>query len=72
MMTMVIAMIIGLLSGMMVIKNGRSRKPKLRENFCPVPGTHQDGGISVCQKMRKKRQKNCGGRPFDMLSLKMY
>ena len=24
-----------------------------------MPGTHQDIGIGACQKMKKKRQKNC-------------
>ena len=41
-------------------KKGRPRRHKFRKNFCPLLGVHQDGGIGVFQKTRKKRQKNCG------------
>ena len=54
-----IAMIMNLLSGTKVIKNARSRKRKLRKNFFLLLGIHQDDGIGVCQKTKKKRQKNC-------------
>ena len=58
MITMMIAMIMNLLSGTKVIKNARSRKRKLRKNLLLL-GIHQDDGIGVCQKTKKKRQKNC-------------
>ena len=63
---MIIAMMMNLLSGMMVIKNERLRKQRLRKNFCLLPGIYQDIEIGVCQKMKKKKQKNYGHkhRPF--------
>ena len=45
---------INFLSGMMVIKNERLRKQRLRKNFGLLLGIHQDIGTGVCQKMRKK------------------
>ena len=36
-------------------KKRRLRRHKLRKNFCPLLGIHQDGGIDVCQKTRKKK-----------------
>ena len=53
MMTMIIAMIIKLLSGMKAIKNARPRKQKLRKNFCPLPGIPFVRRIGVCQKARR-------------------
>ena len=61
----------GLLSGMMVIKNRRPRRNKLKKNQCPLPSIHhngmigvcqkmKNGMIGVCQKMKKRRQKNYG------------
>ena len=63
---MMMKMKIIFLSGTMVIKNKRFKKHKLRKTFYPFPGSHQDTGTGVCQKMKNKRQKNCGGkyRPF--------
>ena len=55
-----IGIIISLLSGTTVIKNERPRKQGLRKNSCLLPDVHQTIGISVCQKMKKKRQKNYG------------
>ena len=60
MMPLVMMMKISFLSGTMLIKNGRLRGHKLRKNFCPLPGIHQDGGIGVCLMTRKKGQKNSG------------
>ena len=59
MITMMIAIIMNLLSGTKVIKNARSRKHKLRKKIFLLLGIHQDDGIGVCQKTKKKRQKNC-------------
>ena len=63
--------IIGLLSGMRVIKNERLKKQKLRKNSCLLLGIYQDIGIDVCQKMKKRKQKNYGHkhRPFLYLML---
>ena len=47
----------GLLSGAKAIKNVRHRKQKLEKNLCLLAGTHQDGGIGVFPKTKKKRQK---------------
>ena len=60
MMTMSIAMIIGLLSGAMVIKNAKPKKPQYKKSSYTLLGIHQDGGIFVFLKTRKERQKNCG------------
>ena len=51
---------INFLSGTMVIRNERFRKQRLRKNSCLLLGIHQDIGIGVCQKMKKKKQKNYG------------
>ena len=60
MLMVIIGMIkIYFLSGMMGVKNGKSRKRKLKKNSYPLFGTHQGIGTGVCQGMRKKRQKNC-------------
>ena len=58
--------IIGLLSGTRVIKNEKLKKQILRKSSYLLLGIHQDIGIGVCQKMKKKKQKNCGSkhRPF--------
>ena len=55
---------INVLSGTMVIKNGRLRRHKLRKNFCPLLGIHQDGGIGACQK---KIHKSCGDSCFKII-----
>ena len=52
--------IIGLLSGMMVIKNEKLKKQILKKSSYLLLGIHQDIGISVCQKMKKKKQKKYG------------
>ena len=54
--------IIGLLNRIMVIKNRRHRKQRLSKSSYLSLGTHQDIGICICQKMRKKRQKNYGSK----------
>ena len=61
-MTISIAMMMRLLSGMKVIKNERLRKLRLRKNSCLLLGTLTDIGIGVFMKMKKKekKQKNCG------------
>ena len=51
---------IGLISGMIVIKNERLKKQKQTKNSYPSPGIHQDGRIGACQKNVRKRQKNGG------------
>ena len=56
MMTMIIAMMMSSLGGMMVIKNAEPRKQKSRKKFGPLFCIHQDGGIGVCQKMKKKKK----------------
>ena len=53
-------MMINFLSGTMIIKSGSPRKYKLRINFCPLSGIHQDGRIGVFLRIRKNRQKSCG------------
>ena len=62
MITMTTAMMINLLNGTKAIKNAGFKKQRLRKNFCLLLGTHQGGGIDVCQETRKKRQKNYGGK----------
>ena len=66
MMTIIAVTMMRLLNGTMVIRPGRHKKPQQKNYFYPLPGIHQDIGIGVCQKTRKKRHKNCGGkyRPF--------
>ena len=53
-------MMMSLMNGTMAIKNARPKKHKLRKNFCPLPGIHEDGGLGVLPRTRKMRQKNCG------------
>ena len=53
-----IAMMMRLLGGTIAIKNARLKKQKQKKNCYPLPGIHQDGGADVCQKARKKKQKN--------------
>ena len=62
----IMMMKINILSGTIVIKNERLRKQRLRKNSCLLLSIHQDIGIGVCQKMKKKEQKNYGykRRPF--------
>ena len=52
--------IIGLLSGMLVIKNEKLKKQRLRKSSYLLLDIHQGGGIGICQKMKNKKQKNCG------------
>ena len=42
------------LRGTLATKNARLRRQRLRKNFYPSPGIHQDSGIGVCQAMRNK------------------
>ena len=51
--TMSIAMMMRLLSGIKVIKNGRLRKQRLRKNFRLLLGIDQGGGIGVFLEMKK-------------------
>ena len=65
MMMVVIGMMmmkINFLSGMMAIKNGRLKKSQLKKGSYPLLGTHQGGGIGEFLRMRKKKQRNCGGK----------
>ena len=57
-------MMINFLSGTMIIKSGSPRKYKLRINFCPLYGIHQDGRIGVFLRTRKNRQKSCGSNKW--------
>ena len=57
-MMIAIAMMMRLLGGTIAIKNARLKKQKQKKNCYPLPGIHQDGGADVCQKARKKKQKN--------------
>ena len=54
-MTLTITMMMILLSATKAIKNVRLKKPQLKKNSLPLPGTHQDGGIGVFLRMKKKR-----------------
>ena len=49
-----------IINGMMAIKNEKHRKQRLRKNSSLLLGIHQDIEIGVCQKMKKKKQKNYG------------
>ena len=49
----------------------KAQKVKLEKELMPFTCIHQDGGIGVFLRMRTKKQKNCGSRSSDMLSLKM-
>ena len=60
MIMIIIAMMMSLLSGTKAIKNERLRKQRLKKNSSQILDTHQDDGIGVYQRTRKKRQKNCG------------
>ena len=42
----------------------KAQKASIKEELLPLLGTHQDGGISVFLKTRKKRQKHCGHKQF--------
>ena len=66
-MTISIAMTMRLLSSMMVTKNGRPRRQKLRKDFCLLRGIHQDGGIGVFLKTRKTDRKIVEVVVFDHL-----
>ena len=46
-------MMMRLLSGIKVIKNGRLRKQRLRKNFRLLLGIDQGGGIGVFLEMKK-------------------
>ena len=46
-----------LCSGTKVVKNARLKKQRLRKNSCLLLGIHQDGGIGVCQRRRKTRNR---------------
>ena len=54
-MTVNIIMMMSLMNGTMAIKNARPKKHKLRKNFCPLPGIHEDGGLGVLPRTRKMR-----------------
>ena len=76
MMTVNIMMIMmRLLSGMMVIKNARLRKQKLRKNFCLCLASITLVGL-VCSWGQEKRDRKIVEVvvfwPSDMLRLKMY
>ena len=68
MITMTITKMINLLNGTTVIKSEGLRKHKLKKSQYLLLGIHQDIGIGVCQKMKKKKKrwKNYGHkhRPF--------
>ena len=53
-MTRIIVMIMGLLRGTMALNNARNREKRFTESYYLQDGIHQNGGIGVCQKMRKK------------------
>ena len=55
-----VMMKINFLSGMMVIKNEKLKKQRLGKNSCLLLGIHQDTGIGVCQKMKKRDRKIVG------------
>ena len=57
---------INFLCGIMAIKNARLKKQKYKKGSYLLVGIDQGGGIDVCQKTRKKKQKNCGHKhvPF--------
>ena len=54
---MMIMMKMNFLSGAMTIKNERHRKQRLRKNSGLLFGIHQDIGIGVYQKMKKRDRK---------------
>ena len=60
-----------LLGGRKAIKNARPKKQNQKKNIYLLFGIHQDGGIGVFLKTRKKNQKVCFWPP-DMLRLRMY
>ena len=62
-------MMINLLSGTMVINNGRLKKRKLKKSSCGSLGNHQDGGIGAFLKTKKEKQKNCGNKHETFLYL---
>ena len=43
-------------------KNEKLKKQRLRKNSCLLLGIHQSGGIGVCQKMKKKRNRKIVGK----------
>ena len=49
--------IIGLLNGMMVMKNGRHRKQILRESSYLLLGIHQYGGIGMSEDGKQETEK---------------
>ena len=58
-MMITIAMMMRLLSGTIAIKTQGS-KIKNKRRVSPVPGIHQDEGISACQKKKKRDRKIVG------------
>ena len=50
-------MMMRLLNGTMVTKNGRHRKHKLKKSQCLLLGIHKDGGIGVSLTMKKEAEK---------------
>ena len=60
MMKMSIAMMMGLSSGVKVIKNAGLIKQKLKKNFYLLLDTHQDYWIGVFLKMKKRNRKIVG------------
>ena len=55
MITMTIAMMINLLSGMKVIKNARLKKPQENKGSYPLLDIYQGPGIGVFLRMGKKK-----------------
>ena len=37
----------------------KAQKAKIKDELMPISCIHQDGGIGVFLRMKKKRQKNC-------------
>ena len=57
---MTIALMVDILSDMKVIKNVRPKNQGLRRAFYPLLGIHQDIGIGVFLKMKKRGRKIMG------------
>ena len=53
-------------------KKRKAQNAQIKEELMPIVWNPSRWGNWCVLKTRKKRQKNCGSRPSDMLSLKLY